>query len=172
MKNITVYINEGLQNVGELFKSLLKKYDANEISAEVIIQTLRAEIEKEETDDEVKLLKGEWIDGTVQYKGNKYKIKYIDDKYGWGTHSLHWIGVNPPGSKDNGFFINQSQEDFSDPTLKFVWVDKNGKLHDTKDDWEEAKKKMSYSSGPCWSDVNMALSFAEFIKRWVKLQEI
>lgn len=135
-------------------------------------------------DDEVKLIKGTWEKGTVEYHNKRLKIEQTsellannyreNDVY---QNGLFWgksCSAYPHGY-NIGFLINGEIEDYNDPTLKYYWVDTKGNEHDTKSDWE--KNSATYYDNPHhisvipWKKVDKQKSLEGFIKRWVKLQE-
>lgn len=135
-------------------------------------------------DDEVKLIKGTWEEGTVEYHNKRLKIKQtrqlLADNYEHDSvykNGLFWGKACPafPHGYNIGFLINDEIEDYNDPTLKYYWVDKKGNEHDTKSDWQN--NSATYYDNPHtisvipWEKVDKQKSLEGFIKRWVKLQE-
>lgn len=180
MKHLTQYINEVSKELAQRAYNKATGAQKNRIKKsykEIYGDNL-------DTDDKVKLIKGTWENGTVEYHGKRVKIQQTrqlladnyknDSVYSNGLYWGHAVPAFPHGYY-TGFLINGGIEDYNDPTLQYYWVDKNGNEHESKSDWE--KNSRPYYDNPYtlkvipWEKVDKQASLEGFVKRWILLQE-
>jgi len=180
MKDITTYINEVSKELAQRAYDKATGAQKNRIKKGYKV----AHGEDLDTTDNVKLIKGTWEKGTVEYHGKRIKIEQTrqllsnSHKHGgvyrdglfWGKRCAAF-----PHGYCIGFLINDDIEDYNDPTLKYYWVDKDGKEHDSKEDWEK-NSELFYDNPHTisvipWEKVDKQKSLEGFVKRWILLQE-
>ncbi len=193
MKTISKFVNEAKNKylidttttdaklLKDIVNDLFKLYDEKKIDAQKFVDSLRNQILN--NDKEVILIKGTWNKGTVEYNGMRINISisghWWDENYdGRNGSGLVWYmtHVAYPRGYSRGFLINDDVKDYKDPTLKYYWVDKKGKEHDTKEDWEDNATEWVYDNPISahaipWKKVDKEASIKGFIKRWVELQQ-
>lgn len=180
MKDIVTYINEVSKELAQ--RTYNKATGAQKNRIKKLYKAAHGE--DLDTADNVKLIKGTWEEGTVEYHDKRVKIKQtsqlLSTKYNNDhvyTDGLFWGKKcwGFPSGYCIGFLINNDIEDYNDPTLKYYWVDKDGKEHETKEDWD--KNSATYYDNPHtisvipWKKVDKQKSLEGFVKRWIILQE-
>ena len=191
MKTLNNYILEALiskatklkadyspQPLKNLITELLEKIDKKQITADDFVNRLRHEI----NNVDFRIIKGDLFNGEVEYNGVRVKVEctgfWWDDDHHRDGNGLVWYMTHAayPRGYSVGYLINDSVKDYEDPSLKYLWVDKAGVVHDTKEDWEKNATEYIYDNpisrhGIPWSKADKEASIIEFIKRWIDLQK-
>lgn len=163
----------------ELILELLDKLDNKKITPEFFIKRLRTEV----NNIDFKIIKGTLYKGEVEYNGVRVKVEcsgfwWDDQNHYRDGNGLVWYMTHAayPQGYSVGYLINGGVKDYTDPSLRYLWVDKKGVVHDTKEDWEKNATEYIYDNpisknGIPWSKADKEASIIEFIKRWIDLQK-
>jgi len=163
----------------DLIKELLEKIDKKQITAGDFVNRLRKEV----NNIDFRIIKGTLYKGEVEYNGVRVKVEcsgfwWDDQNHNRNGNGLVWYMTHAayPQGYSVGYLINDDVKDYTDPSLRYLWVDKKGVVHETEKDWKENATEYIYDNpiskyGIPWSKADREASIIEFIKRWIDLQK-